>query len=32
VAIGALRQVGIVVIACGITYLIGELVGVNLGG
>jgi VIT1/CCC1 family predicted Fe2+/Mn2+ transporter len=32
VSIGALRQVGIVVIACGITYLIGELVGVNLGG
>ena len=29
---GATRQVGIVIVACGITYLIGELVGVNLGG
>lgn len=32
VAAGAARQVAIVVVACGITYLIGELVGVNLGG
>ncbi len=32
VVIGAARQVGIVIVACGITYLIGELVGVNLGG
>jgi VIT1/CCC1 family predicted Fe2+/Mn2+ transporter len=29
---GALRQVGIVLVACGVTYAIGELVGVNLGG
>jgi len=29
---GAARQVAIVIVACGITYLIGELVGVNLGG
>ena len=29
---GVARQVAIVVVACGITYLIGELVGVNLGG
>jgi VIT1/CCC1 family predicted Fe2+/Mn2+ transporter len=27
-----LRQVAIVLVACGVTYLIGELVGVNLGG
>lgn len=27
---GILRQVGIVLVACGITYAIGELVGVNL--
>jgi VIT1/CCC1 family predicted Fe2+/Mn2+ transporter len=27
-----LRQVAIVLIACGITYFIGELVGINLGG
>ncbi|MDJ0771376.1 MAG: VIT1/CCC1 transporter family protein [Ilumatobacter sp.] len=26
------RQVLIVLVACGVTYLIGELVGVNLGG
>ncbi len=26
------RQVGIVLIACGVTYAIGEVVGVNLGG
>ena len=32
VLVGAARQVGIVVVACGITYLIGEVVGVNLGG
>ena len=32
VLVGAARQVGIVIVACGITYLIGELVGVNLGG
>ncbi|MDW3216696.1 MAG: VIT1/CCC1 transporter family protein [Ilumatobacteraceae bacterium] len=32
VVIGVVRQVVIVVVACGITYLIGELVGVNLGG
>ena len=29
---GALRQVAIVLIACGATYAIGELVGVNLAG
>ena len=29
---GVVRQVVIVLVACGITYLIGELVGVNLGG
>lgn len=29
---GVARQVAIVLVACGITYLIGELVGVNLGG
>lgn len=29
---GVTRQVLIVIVACGITYLIGELVGVNLGG
>ena len=29
---GVLRQVVIVLVACGATYLIGELVGVNLGG
>ena len=28
---GVVRQVVIVLVACGITYLIGELVGVNLG-
>ena len=27
---GVLRQVAIVLVACGITYAIGELVGVNL--
>ena len=30
--VGIARQVAIVLVACGITYLIGELVGVNLGG
>lgn len=29
---GVTRQVVIVLVACGVTYLIGELVGVNLGG
>ncbi len=29
---GVARQVLIVLVACGATYLIGELVGVNLGG
>lgn len=29
---GIARQVAIVIVACGITYLIGELVDVNLGG
>lgn len=29
---GVGRQVAIVLVACGATYLIGELVGVNLGG
>lgn len=29
---GVARQVAIVIVACGITYLIGELVGVNLAG
>lgn len=29
---GVVRQVAIVLVACGVTYLIGELVGVNLGG
>ncbi len=29
---GVGRQVAIVIVACGITYLIGELVSVNLGG
>lgn len=29
---GVVRQVMIVLVACGVTYLIGELVGVNLGG
>ena len=29
---GVARQVVIVLLACGVTYLIGELVGVNLGG
>jgi VIT1/CCC1 family predicted Fe2+/Mn2+ transporter len=29
---GVARQVVIVLVACGVTYLIGELVGVNLGG
>lgn len=29
---GVLRQVVIVLVACGVTYAIGELVGVNLGG
>lgn len=29
---GVCRQVVIVLVACGVTYLIGELVGVNLGG
>ena len=29
---GVARQVAIVLVACGVTYLIGELVGVNLGG
>jgi VIT1/CCC1 family predicted Fe2+/Mn2+ transporter len=29
---GVLRQVLIVLLACGVTYLIGELVGVNVGG
>jgi VIT1/CCC1 family predicted Fe2+/Mn2+ transporter len=29
---GVTRQVAIVLIACGATYLIGELVGVNVGG
>jgi VIT1/CCC1 family predicted Fe2+/Mn2+ transporter len=28
---GAVRQVAIVIVACGVTYLIGDLVGVNLG-
>lgn len=32
VVIGVVRQILIVIVACGITYLIGELVGVNLGG
>ena len=27
---GVARQVAIVLVACGVTYLIGELVGVNL--
>jgi VIT1/CCC1 family predicted Fe2+/Mn2+ transporter len=31
-AMGVARQVAIVLVACGVTYLIGELVGVNLGG
>jgi len=30
--LGIIRQVLIVLVACGVTYLIGELVGVNLGG
>lgn len=30
--LGVLRQVAIVLIACGITYAIGEAVGVNLAG
>lgn len=30
--LGVGRQVAIVLVACGITYLIGELVGVNVGG
>jgi VIT1/CCC1 family predicted Fe2+/Mn2+ transporter len=29
---GIVRQVTIVLVACGVTYLIGELVGVNLAG
>lgn len=29
---GVARQVAIVIVACATTYLIGELVGVNLGG
>lgn len=29
--LGMLRQVAIVLVACGVTYAIGELVGVNLG-
>ena len=29
---GIVRQVLIVLVACGITYAIGEAVGVNLGG
>ncbi len=29
---GVVRQIGIVLVACGVTYLIGEVVGVNLGG
>ncbi|MEO6571868.1 MAG: VIT1/CCC1 transporter family protein, partial [Ilumatobacteraceae bacterium] len=29
---GVMRQVVIVLVACGVTYLIGEVVGVNLGG
>jgi VIT1/CCC1 family predicted Fe2+/Mn2+ transporter len=29
---GIVRQVIIVIVACGVTYLIGELVGVNLAG
>jgi VIT1/CCC1 family predicted Fe2+/Mn2+ transporter len=32
VVAGVARQVLIVLVACGITYMIGELVGVNLGG
>jgi VIT1/CCC1 family predicted Fe2+/Mn2+ transporter len=28
---GVVRQVAIVLVACGVTYLIGELVGVNVG-
>ncbi len=32
IASGVARQVLIVLVACGATYLIGELVGVNLGG
>lgn len=32
IAGGVARQVAIVIVACGVTYLIGELVGVNLGG
>jgi VIT1/CCC1 family predicted Fe2+/Mn2+ transporter len=32
VVAGVARQVLIVLVACGITYTIGELVGVNLGG
>jgi VIT1/CCC1 family predicted Fe2+/Mn2+ transporter len=32
IVLGVLRQVVIVLVACGVTYLIGELVGVNLGG
>ena len=31
VLMGVVRQIGIVIVACGITFLIGELVGVNLG-
>lgn len=29
---GVVRQILIVLVACGVTYLIGELVGVNVGG
>lgn len=29
-AFGVVRQVAIVIVACGVTYLIGELVGVNV--
>jgi len=32
ILVGVMRQVLIVLVACGVTYLIGELVGVNLGG
>ena len=32
IAYGVARQVFIVLVACGVTYLIGELVGVNLAG
>jgi VIT1/CCC1 family predicted Fe2+/Mn2+ transporter len=28
----AARQVAILLVACGVTYAIGELVGVNLAG